>query len=147
MRTRIVDPDCPFCEILAGEDHDARIVMRREGVVAFFPTEPATLGHTLVVPESHVADIWQIDAVSVSKLGSATVELAHAIRRAIRPDGLNIIQSNGAAATQTVMHLHVHLVPRWDDDDVGPIWPPETDYSEASKDAAWQRLREEFLKL
>lgn len=121
--------------------------MRREGVVAFFPTEPATLGHTLVVPESHVADIWQIDAVSVSKLGSATVELAHAIRRAIRPDGLNIIQSNGAAATQTVMHLHVHLVPRWDDDDVGPIWPPETDYSEASKDAAWQRLREEFLKL
>ena len=62
----------------------------------------------------------------------------------MRPDGLNVIQSNGAAATQTVMHLHIHVVPRWEDDEVGRIWPPETNYSEGEKDDAWEALRGEF---
>lgn len=61
----------------------------------------------------------------------------------MHPEGLNIIQSNGPAASQTVMHLHVHLVPRRTGDAIGRIWPPETQYSEAAKDAAWDALRDE----
>jgi histidine triad (HIT) family protein len=57
------------------------------------------------------------------------------------PDGLNIIQSNGDAASQTVMHLHVHIVPRWRDDPMGSIWPEKTHYSEAQKDTAWHRIQ------
>lgn len=135
------DPDCPFCEIISREDRDVREVYRDAKVVAFFPTEPATLGHTLVVPLGHVPDIWSLDDETAADLARATLLIAKAVRRSIEPQGLNIIQSNGAAATQTVNHLHVHVVPRWDRDSLGPIWPPETNYSEPQKDSAWQRLR------
>ncbi len=137
------DPDCPFCEIVARDDDDAREVYRDEHVVAFFPTEPATLGHALLVPRAHVPDIWALDDQTAAYLASATIRLAGAIKRAMHPAGLNVIQSNGKAATQTVMHLHVHLVPRQPDDGLGRIWPPETSYSETQKNEAWARLRAE----
>jgi len=134
-------PDCPFCEIVQREDSDAREVYRDEQVVAFFPTEPAVLGHTMVVPRRHVADIWELDEDTAGYLARATVRLAGAIREALHPEGLNVIQSNGEAATQTVFHLHVHLVPRWDGDAMGPIWPEETDYTEEEKDDVLMRVR------
>jgi histidine triad (HIT) family protein len=118
-----------------------REVFRSEHCVAFFPTEPATLGHTLLIPRLHVPDIWSLGHEDGRHLADAIVRLAHAIREATDLDGLNIIQSNGQAATQTVDHLHVHLVPRWYDDDVGRIWPPETDYSERDKNEAWLAIR------
>lgn len=133
--------DCPFCEIVQRDDPDAREVYRDEHVVAFFPTEPAVLGHTMVVPRRHVADIWELDEDTAGYLARATVRLAGAIREALHPEGLNVIQSNGEAATQTVFHLHVHLVPRWDGDAMGPIWPEETDYTEEEKDDVLMRVR------
>lgn len=133
--------DCPFCEIVQHDDPDAREVYRDEHVVAFFPLEPATLGHTLVVPRQHVPDIWCLDEQTSERLAVAATRLSRVVKDALTPEGLNIIQSNGKAATQTVFHLHVHIVPRWEGDAVGRIWPPETSYSEAQKDGAWERLR------
>lgn len=133
---------CPFCEIVQRDDPNAREVYRDAHVVAFFPTDPAVLGHTMVVPRKHVADIWELDEETAAHLARATVRLAGAIRTAVDPEGLNVIQSNGQAATQTVFHLHVHLVPRWDGDAMGPIWPEATDYSEGEKDQALARVRE-----
>jgi histidine triad (HIT) family protein len=138
------DDDCPFCEIASRDDPGAREVYRDDETVAFFPIEPAALGHTLVAPRRHVADIWELDDELVCRLGMVTLRAAHAIRRAMQPDGLNIIQSNGAAATQTVFHLHVHVVPRWGGDAIGRIWPPETNYSGDAKDDAWELIRSEF---
>lgn len=137
------DPDCPFCEIVQRDDPDAREVYRDEHVVAFFPDNPATLGHTLVIPRLHIPDVWSLDQATAAQLARVTTQLASAVRRAVNPEGLNIIQSNGEAASQTVFHLHVHLVPRWSGDAVGPIWPPQTDYTEQEKDDAWERLRNE----
>lgn len=134
-------PECPFCEIIQHDDPDAREVYRDKHVVAFFPLEPATLGHTLVVPRNHVPDIWSANEDTAAHLARVTVRLANVMRRALRPEGLNVIQSNGEAATQTVFHLHIHLVPRWSGDAIGRIWPPETDYSEYEKDTAWDALR------
>ena len=134
--------DCPFCEIVQREDPDAREVYRDEHVVAFFPTEPAVLGHTMVVPREHVPDIWSLSEEKAAHLARATVRLAGAIREAVHPEGLNVIQSNGEAATQTVFHLHVHLVPRWIGDAMGHIWPEETDYGEAEKDQTLAAVRE-----
>ena len=122
---------CDFCEIVAKEE-PARIVMRSEHVVAFFPIEPATLGHTLIVPTDHIPDIWSLDDVTATAIAHATLRVAGAVRAALSPDGLNIIQSNGAAATQTVQHLHVHVVPRWEGDAMGRIWPPESTSAERS---------------
>jgi histidine triad (HIT) family protein len=124
-----------------------REVYRDDQVVVFFPSEPATLGHTLIVPRQHVQDIWHVDSDLAAYLGMATVKVAHAVRRAMNPDGLNVIQSNGEAATQTVNHLHVHIVPRWQDDRVGRIWPPETSYTEVQKDQAWDAIRKECRRL
>ncbi|MCU1509512.1 MAG: hypothetical protein JWQ12_1777 [Glaciihabitans sp.] len=134
--------DCPFCEIVQLEDPDAREVFRNEHVIAFFPTEPATLGHTLVIPRKHIAGIWEIDDATATQLSRVTLKLAHAIRDAVKPEGLNLIQSNGEAATQTVNHLHIHLVPRWESDGIGRIWPRETNFSERQKDDALERVRD-----
>jgi histidine triad (HIT) family protein len=137
------DPECPFCEIVQREDPHVREVYRDAHVVAFFPTEPATLGHTLVVPREHTPDVWSLDEHLAAELGRAVVRLSAAVRRAVAPDGLNVIQSNGQAATQTVRHLHIHLVPRWHGDAIGRIWPTDTHYTEDQKDEAWERLRAE----
>ncbi|MFJ3393664.1 HIT family protein [Leifsonia aquatica] len=135
-------PDCPFCEIVARTDPDAREIYRDADTVAFFPTEPAVIGHTLVIPRRHVPDIWELDAGTAQRLTSTTVKIANAIKDALHPDGLNIIQSNGRAATQTVMHVHIHVVPRWENDRIGRIWPPESHYTNAEKDEAWDVLRQ-----
>lgn len=119
------NPGCDFCEIVAQEE-PAHIVLRSERIVAFFPLDPATLGHTLIVPTAHIPDIWALDEATLTALAHATLRVAGAARAALSPDGFNIIQSNGAAATQTVQHLHVHVVPRWTDDAMGPIWPPKS---------------------
>lgn len=113
---------CPFCAIIMGEGW-AREIYRDDHAVAFFPLRPATLGHTLVVPRRHISDIWELPEADAACLSRTVLRVAAALRAAVTPDGLNIIQSNGVAATQTVPHLHVHLVPRWAADAMGPIWP------------------------
>ncbi|MFG2167460.1 HIT family protein [Micromonospora chersina] len=138
--------DCPFCAIVQRRDSDAREVYRDELAVAFFPLEPATLGHTLVVPRQHIPDIWSLNDETASHLARVTLRLSRAVRCATEPEGLNIIQSNGAAATQSVFHLHVHIVPRWSGDGLGRIWPPETSYSDIQKDQVWDRIRNECQK-
>lgn len=143
----MVSQACEFCEIVDRDDPVVQEVYRTENVVAFFPTEPAVLGHVLVVPKRHVPDIWGLEPDEAAQLSQAALLLAHTIREAVRPEGLNIIQSNGRAATQTVEHLHVHLVPRWAGDAMGPIWPAETDYSEESKERAMLNVREAAQRL
>ncbi|MDV7137075.1 HIT family protein [Williamsia muralis] len=136
----MTDVECAFCKIVERDDSIVREVYRDEHVVAFFPTEPAVLGHLLVVPKRHVQDIWGLAAEEGAQLSDAVLRLSDALRSALLPEGLNIIQSNGEAATQTVPHLHVHLVPRRSRDAMGPIWPQETNYSEARKDDTQRRV-------
>ena len=110
-------------------------------MVAFFPADPAVLGHVLVVPRRHVLDIWGLKPEEAAHLTRTSLRISSAIRDALVPEGLSVIQSNGEAATQTVLHLHIHLVPRWTNDAMGPIWPNETEYSVAEKDQALKRIR------
>ncbi|MGW1738771.1 HIT family protein [Nocardia sp. NPDC001965] len=127
---------CPFCAVVAGEDPRVREIYRDEHTVAFFPLEPATHGHTLVVPTRHVPDVWGLLETELLPLAHTTMKVAQAIRTALAPEGLNVIQSNGRAATQTVEHLHIHLVPRWYEDRIPEIWPAGTDETEQTLDQA-----------
>lgn len=136
------DPDCPFCTIVERDDPDVREVYRDDKVVAFFPTEPAVLGHTLVVPRRHVPVIWQLHDDEAEHLGLLIARMPRVIVETVKAEGLNVIQSNGEVATQSVDHVHVHLVPRWSGDRIGRIWPPETNYSERAKDKIWDELRD-----
>lgn len=116
--------DCPFCAIVAGEDDSVEIVCEGSSWIAFFPTAPATPGHTLVIPRQHIPDLWSADSVLACELTGAVVKVGDAIRDAVEPEGMNLISSAGEAAEQTVFHLHLHLVPRWVNDGLD-IWPPK----------------------
>jgi histidine triad (HIT) family protein len=135
-----IDPNCDFCQIVAREE-PAREVLRTDQIIAFFPLEPATLGHTLIIPREHIPDLWALDDQTARVLTDATLRVAHAIRNAIPMQGLNIIQSNGEVATQSVFHLHVHVVPRRSDDHMGRIWPTHTHWSESDKNDTQDRIR------
>lgn len=137
---------CPFCRIASGADPAEREVYRDQSIVAFFPTEPAALGHVLIVPRRHVESIWELTTEEASQLSAAVLKIAHAIRRELLPDGLNIIQSNGEVATQTVRHLHIHVVPRWSGDQIGSIWPPPTHYSDRLKNDTLSCLQDALEK-
>lgn len=119
----MIENTCPFCPIVRGEDPNARVVYHDENVTAFFPLEPATRGHTLVVPNRHVSDHVDLTDAESRQLGSALRRTAQAAKAAVSPDGINIIQSTGAVATQTVPHVHFHVVPRWNGDNVSLVWP------------------------
>ena len=125
--------DCPFCAIVAGAQ-PARMVYADNHNVAFLPLHPATRGHTLVVPRSHAADFLALDAPAAARLSAAVLAVAAAVQDAIEPEGMNLITSAGAAAAQTVFHLHVHVLPRTTGDRVGDIWPADQPMSENEAD-------------
>jgi histidine triad (HIT) family protein len=105
--------DCIFCAIVAG-DAPARRVYEDEQTVAFLDINPVTRGHTLVIPRRHTADIWDVgeeDAVAVMR---AATRVADILRRALEPEGMNLFQATRAIAGQTVFHLHIHVLPRFD---------------------------------
>lgn len=135
------DPDCEFCAIARGEDQRAQIVCEGEGWVAFFPLSPATPGHTLVIPRVHVADLWKLDDALGADLMAAVIRVGRAIEAALSPEGMNLITSAGETAEQTVFHLHLHLVPRWQRDGFGRIWPMEHTYEDGDLENVADRVR------
>jgi histidine triad (HIT) family protein len=116
---------CVFCEI-ASDGTDADVFYRSGRVIAFQPLHPAALGHTLLVPTVHRVDVLDLEPDLAAEMAAATVSVGRALREVLTPDGMNVITSAGAAATQTVFHLHVHLVPRWWGDPMGDFWPRGT---------------------
>lgn len=133
--------DCPFCPIVRGDDESARVICRTPMWIAFFPLNPATKGHTLVVPVEHVENYWQLRAELAAQLAEGALLVGRALERVVKPGGMNLITSAGQAAEQTVGHVHLHLVPRWSDDRVGPIWPPDKETPSATLDLLADGLR------
>jgi histidine triad (HIT) family protein len=114
---------CDFCAIAHGRDQLAEVVCEGDGWLAFFPLEPATPGHTLVVPRRHVPNLWEADPALGAELMTAVIEVGNAIRFVLEPPGMNLISSAGEPAEQTVYHLHLHVLPRWYGDGMDAIWP------------------------
>lgn len=133
--------DCPFCRIVASVEDDADIVRETDDSIAIVPLAPATRGHLLLIPKEHVPDVWSLSTELAEALARDLLPLAHALRTAMEPAGMNVINSSGVAATQTVMHLHIHLVPRWPDDAIGDIWPPSDPLPELLEDQIVAQIR------
>lgn len=123
--------NCAFCAIARGDDQTVEIVCEDERWIAFFPLNPATPGHTLVVPRTHVADLWKVDLPLAGELMEAVIRVGRAIDTSLHPHGMNLITSAGETAEQTVFHLHLHVVPRWQRDGFGRIWPVDGKYEDA----------------
>jgi histidine triad (HIT) family protein len=117
------DPDCLFCKIVAGELPSQRID-EDERTVAFMDINPATRGHALVVPREHAKDLLEVDPEDLAATVLAAQRLARRISERLSPDGVNLINSCGRAAWQTVFHLHVHVIPRYVEDPLRLPWVP-----------------------
>jgi len=104
---------CVFCRI-ANKCSPVSSVYEDDCVMAFLDNRPASDGHTLVIPKKHFETIYDIPGEEIAHLFKVVKRVALAVREALNPDGLSIIQRNGKAAGQHIMHLHVHVIPRYE---------------------------------
>ena len=114
--------DCVFCRIVAGQIPSTR-VFEDEHTLAFMDLGQVNPGHVLVAVKKHAANLFELDDVQAAAVARASSRVARAIRDAFAPAGLSVYQANGKAAGQTVLHYHVHLLPRHEADGMELTWP------------------------
>lgn len=107
--------DCLFCKIVAG-DIPAAKVYEDEHVLAFMDISQVTTGHTLIIPKVHTKDIYDTPEDVASELFKRVPKISRAIKKAFNPAGINLLNNNEAPAGQSVFHLHIHLIPRYEDE-------------------------------
>ena len=117
------DPDCLFCKIVAGE-LPATLVREDERTVAFMDINPATRGHLLVVPREHSANLLEIGEEDLAACAAAAKELAGLVSERLGASGVNVLNSCGRDAWQTVFHFHLHVIPRYPGDPLRLPWTP-----------------------
>jgi len=113
--------DCVFCKIRDGQIPSMK-VFEDDRTLAFMDINPLGPGHCLVIPKAHAATLFEADLEDLHAAIATAQLVARAIREALAPDGLNVLQANGAAAFQSVLHFHLHLIPRWANDGKGFDW-------------------------
>ena len=117
--------DCIFCKIANGEipsatlyeDDDFRVIL---------DLGPASKGHALILPKSHAANIYELPEELAGKAMILAKKMAGKMTEGLKCDGFNIVQNNGEIAGQTVFHFHMHLIPRYEGDQVKLGWTPGT---------------------
>ena len=117
--------ECIFCRIANGEipsatlyeDDDSRVIL---------DLGPASKGHALILPKSHAANIYELPDELAGKAMVLAKKMAGRMTEALECDGFNIVQNNGEVAGQTVFHFHMHLIPRYEGDQVNVTWKPGT---------------------
>ncbi len=117
------DPDCLFCKIIAGE-LPSLTVTEDEATVAFLDVNPATPGHTVIVPRNHSADLHEIGLDDLAACAATAQLVAGLATDRLDAVGVNVINNCGAQAWQTVFHFHLHVVPRYADDPLRLPWIP-----------------------
>ena len=113
--------NCIFCKIAAGdipsatiyEDNDFRVIL---------DIEPASKGHALILPKEHYANLYELSDELAAKALIVAKKVITKMTGILGCDGYNVVQNNGEAAGQTVFHFHIHLIPRYKDDDVNIGW-------------------------
>jgi histidine triad (HIT) family protein len=119
----VSDPDCIFCQIAAGEI-PGQIIAEDERTVSFMDINPGTRGHALVIPRRHARDLLEIGPDELAAVAQAAQRLAQRMHERLEPDGVNLINSCGSAAWQTVFHFHIHVIPRYNGDPLRLPWTP-----------------------
>jgi histidine triad (HIT) family protein len=131
----VSDQDCIFCQIIAGEI-PAQIIDEGEQTVAFMDINPATRGHALVVPRRHARDLLEIEPADLEAVVLTAQRVAARMPDRLGADGVNLLNSCGRAAWQTVFHFHMHVIPRYGGDPLRLPWTPGEGDAEEIKAAA-----------
>jgi histidine triad (HIT) family protein len=119
----VSDPDCIFCKIVAGE-LPGQIVAEDERTIAFMDINPATRGHLLVIPRAHARNLLEISPEDLGAVVATAQRMAKRVDERLQPAGINLVNSCGSAAWQTVFHFHIHVIPRYEDDPLKLPWVP-----------------------
>ena len=112
---------CIFCEIIKGNIPCYK-VYDDDVCLAFLDISQATIGHTLIVPKNHVQNIFELDENTAAHLGKVANKIAKNLKEKLNLEALNILNNNGEKAGQTVNHFHIHLIPRYANDDLTIIF-------------------------
>ena len=131
--------DCVFCKIVA-KAIPATVVHEDEHTLAFMDIGQVNPGHVLVALKAHAENIFALQDAQAAALFRSAARVARAIRAAFEPEGLSVYQANGSAAGQTVLHFHLHLVPRYQGDGMALTWPVKNPPREKLADYA-QKIR------
>ena len=115
--------ECIFCKIAGGEIPAATIYEDEEFRV-ILDLGPASKGHALIIPKAHYANLYEMPDELAGKAMILAKKMAIAMTEVLKCDGFNIVQNNGECAGQTVFHFHMHLIPRYKEDNVGITWKP-----------------------
>lgn len=114
--------NCIFCKIISGEIPSVKIY-EDEHVFAFMDIMPLSKGHTLLIPKTHRESVYDLQADEAGQLFSAAPKIAAALKETFNPEGLNLLNNNGAKAGQSVFHFHLHFIPRYGETDgFGAKW-------------------------
>ena len=128
--------DCIFCRIANGEI-PSNTVYEDAYFRAILDLSPATKGHTLILPKDHFDDLFSADEATMERLLKTAQKIGAGMMKSLHCDDINVVQNNGAVAGQTVRHLHVHLIPRYEGDGQIVTWKQnESDPDEQKKIAA-----------
>ena len=119
----MADADCLFCRIVAGEVPSTQ-VHSDDRTIAFMDINPATRGHLLVIPRAHARDLLEIDPEDLAAVSRVGQQMARRAHDRLGADGVNLLNSCGEAAWQTVFHFHLHVIPRYADDPLRLPWLP-----------------------
>ena len=117
--------ECIFCKIANGEIPSATLY-EDDKFRVILDLSPASKGHALILPKQHVANLYEIPYELAADAMILAKKMADKMTKALSCDGFNLVQNNGEAAGQTVFHFHMHLIPRYDKDQVGLTWKPGT---------------------
>src|ERR1051326_7911474 len=111
--------DCIFCKIIKRE-LPALVIDENDKMIVFLSLE----NHPLIVPKKHIKDIYELDEETGAEIMRKAIQVAKATKKALNPDGINLVQANEPAAHQDVFHFHLHIKPRWFNDKVQMHWEP-----------------------
>jgi diadenosine tetraphosphate (Ap4A) HIT family hydrolase len=120
---------CPFCNL-----EKSRVILDNDHAIAIYDGYPVSPGHSLIVPKRHIVSFFEASKEEQAALFDLLAEMRQLLQKELKPDGFNIGINDGAAAGQTVMHLHIHLIPRYTGDMPDPrggvrwIFPEKADY-------------------
>ncbi len=130
--------ECIFCKIINGEIPSSKVYEDNK-VIAFLDTAPVNKGHTLVLPKEHHKDILDTPAETLTELMKVSKKVAKAVMKATGAEGFNLGVNNGKIAGQLVMHLHFHIMPRFENDGL-KLWPGK-EYEGNERDEIAEKIR------
>ena len=115
--------ECIFCKLANGEI-PTNSIYEDEKFNVILDAGPATKGHCLILPKDHARDLYDLPEETAAEAMKLAKRLAGRLRERLNCDGLNVVQNNGATAGQTVLHYHLHLIPRYENDGQHILWQP-----------------------